>query len=188
MKYSLSALTLVLLLLISAATGAVLTNLTIAPSSNQEPMMIETSSTYGENVYTLIEVDDGDNDEEDVITQRLHAFDLELKNADGIVIWDFNDGTTATGAMVSHSFQQPGRYLVTATSTIQDQTETTSIELTVGVIGQVESDNMECVCAPTAKDTVVNLVPTSGVVSYSGVVNVASSSSSRHSISSSSSM
>ena len=65
MKYSLSALTLVLLLLISAATGAVLTNLTIAPSSNQEPMMIETSSTYGENVYTLIEVDDGDNDEDD---------------------------------------------------------------------------------------------------------------------------
>lgn len=172
MKYSLSALTLVLLLLISAATGAVLTNLTIAPSSDQKSMVIETSSTYGENVYTLIEVDDGDNDEEDVITQRLHAFELELKNADGIVIWDFNDGTTATGAMVSHSFQQPGRYLVTATSTIQDRTETTSIELTVGVIGQVESDNMECVCAPTAKDTVVNLVPTDGVVSFSGVVNV----------------
>ena len=172
MKYSLSALTLVLLLLISAATGAVLTNLTIAPSSNQEPMMIETSSTYGENVYTLIEVDDGDNDEEDVITQRLHAFDLELKNADGIVIWDFNDGTTATGAMVSHSFQQPGRYLVTATSTIQDQTKTTSIELTVGVIGQVESDNMECVCAPTAKDTVIDLVPKQGQIDYEGFVTV----------------
>jgi len=108
MKYSLSALTLVLLLLISAATGAVLTNLTIASSPGDEPMTIQASSTYGENVYTLIEVDDGDNDEEDVITQRLHEFSLELKNANGIVIWDFNDGTTATGSMVSYSFHNPG--------------------------------------------------------------------------------
>ncbi|MDA8818577.1 hypothetical protein N9N11_02235 [Candidatus Poseidoniales archaeon] len=72
MKYSLSALTLVLLLLISAATGAVLTNLTIASSPDGKSMSIEASSTYGENVYTLIEVDDGDNDEEEVVTQRLH--------------------------------------------------------------------------------------------------------------------
>ena len=172
MKYSLSALTLVLLLLMSAATGAVLTNLTIASSPDGKSMSIDASSTYGENVYTLIEVDDGDNDEEEVVTQRLHEFELELKNADGIVIWDFNDGTTATGAMVSHSFVQPGRYLVTATSTVQERAETFSVELTVGVLGQVESDNMECECAPTAKDTVVNLIPTSGVVSFSGVVNV----------------
>ena len=172
MKYSLSALTLVLLLLISAATGALLTNLTIASSPEQGTISIEASTMYGENVYTLIEVDDGDNDEEDVITERLHEFTLEVENAEGIVIWDFNDGTTATGAMVSHSFEQPGRYLVTATSTNQERSETTSIELTVGVVGQVESDNMECVCAPTAKDTVVNLVPALGVVSFSGVVNV----------------
>lgn len=172
MKYSLSALTLVLLLLISAATGALLTNLTIASSPEQGTISIEASTMYGENVYTLIEVDDGDNDEEDVITERLHEFTLEVENAEGIVIWDFNDGTTATGPMVSHSFEQPGRYLVTATSTNQERTETTSIELTVGVVGQVESDNMECVCAPTAKDTVVNLVPALGVVSFSGVVNV----------------
>ena len=30
-------------------------------------MLIDVSSTYGENVYTLIEVDDGDNDEEEVV-------------------------------------------------------------------------------------------------------------------------
>jgi len=69
MKYSFSALSLVLLLLISAATGAVLTNFTLASTSPNETLSITPSETYGENAYTLIEVDDGDNDEEDVITQ-----------------------------------------------------------------------------------------------------------------------
>ena len=171
MKYSFSALSLVLLLLISAATGAVLTNVTLASTSPNEPLSITPSETYGENAYTLIEVDDGDNDEEDVITQRLHEFSLEA-SSNGVVLWDFDDGTTATGTVVIHSFEQPGTYTVSATSTTADVIQTATIELTVGVVGLVESDNMECVCAPTAKDTVVNLVPAQGYVAFEGVVNV----------------
>jgi len=73
---------------------------------------------------------------------------------------------------VIHSFEQPGTYTVSATSTTADVIQTATIELTVGVVGLVESDNMECVCAPTAKDTVVNLVPAQGYVAFEGVVNV----------------
>lgn len=171
MKYSLSALTLVALLLISAGTGAVLTNIALASTSPNEPMTISSSETYGENAYTLIEVDEGDNDEEEVITQRLHEFSLEASSS-GIVLWDFDDGNTATGSTVNHSFAQPGTYTVRATSSASDAIQSATIQLTVGVIGFVESDNMECECAPTAKDTVVNLVPAQGIVSFEGTVNV----------------
>jgi len=36
----------------------------------------------------------------------------------------------------------------------------------------VESDNMECVCAPTAKATIVDLIPSAGSISYEGIVTV----------------
>ena len=171
MKYSFSALTLVALLLISAGTGAVLTNITLASNSPNEPLTISSSETYGENAYTLIEVDEGDNDEEEVITQKLHEFSLEASSS-GIVLWDFDDGTTATGSSVNHSFTQPGTYTVRATSSTSDSIQSATVQLTVGVVGFVESDNMECECAPTAKDTIVNLVPAQGFVSFEGTVNV----------------
>ena len=171
MKYSLSALSLTLILLISAGTGAILTNITLPSTSPNEPLSILSNGTYGENAYTLIEVDDGDNNEEEVITHRLHEFTLEA-SSNGIVLWDFEDGTTATGNLVTHSFEQPGTYTVSATTSTDDVMQVASIVLTVGVVGFVESDNMECVCAPTAKDTVVNLVPAQGNVAFEGVVNV----------------
>lgn len=73
---------------------------------------------------------------------------------------------------MNHSFAQPGTYTVRATSSTSEAIQSATIQLTVGVIGFVESDNMECECAPTAKDTVVNLVPAQGIVSFEGTVNV----------------
>ena len=70
MKYSLSAATIVLLLIISATTGSVLTSLTSSSSSQNESLTIDASSVYGVNTYTLLEVDEGDNDEESVITDQ----------------------------------------------------------------------------------------------------------------------
>lgn len=171
MKYSLSAAALVFLLLLSAATGALLTNL-VPSNSSTGLFSIEAPVVYGVNEYTLVEIDEGDNDEEDVITERLHEFKFEANNADGVVTWDFGDGTTATGVMVNHSFAQPEHYTVTATSVSLESIEVTTIEVTVDLIGYVESDNMECVCTPTAKSTVINLRPSAGIVSFEGVVTV----------------
>ena len=171
MKYSLSAAALVFLLLLSAATGAFLANL--GPSNSSPGLFsIEAPIVYGVNEYTLVEIDEGDNDEEDVITERLHEFKFEAKNADGVVTWDFGDGTTATGVVVNHSFTQPEHYTVTATAVSLESIKVATIEVTVDLIGYVESDNMECVCAPTAKSTVINLRPSAGIVSFEGVVTV----------------
>jgi len=172
MKYTLSVATLVFLLLLSAATGAVLMSFNASNSSSTGIFSAEAPIAYGVNEYTLVEIDEGDNDEEDVITERLHEFNFKANNADGVVTWDFGDGTTATGVMVNHSFAQPEHYTVTATSVSLKSIEVATIEVTVDLMGYVESDNMECVCTPTAKSTVIDLRPSAGTVSFEGVVTV----------------
>lgn len=172
MKYSISVGTLVLLLILSATTGSVLTSLTSSSSTSNSTLEIDAAEVYGINEYTLLEVDEGDNDEEDVITERLHEFELTANQVDGVITWDFGDGSTATGSSVTHSYTDAGRYTVIATAVTVDTIEQASIELTVDQSGTVESDNMECVCAPTAKDTVVNLVPKQGQINYEGFVTV----------------
>jgi len=172
MKYSFSLATLVFILVLSAATGAVLTNIATSNSSTTGTFSIEAPIVYGINEYTVVEIDEGDNDEEEVITERLHEFKFEAKNVDGVVTWDFGDGTTATGAMVNHSYAEPDFYTVTATSVSLESIEVATVEVTVDLMGTVESDNMECVCTPTAKSTVIDLRPSVGIVSFEGVVTV----------------
>ena len=62
MKYSLSAATLVFLLTLSAATGAVLMSFNPLVSSSAELFSVEAPIVYGINDYTLVEIDEGDND------------------------------------------------------------------------------------------------------------------------------
>ncbi len=172
MKFTLSAATLVFLLVLSAASSSVLTTLTSSKSSTGDSFSIEASVVYGINEYTLVEIDEGDNDEEDVITERLHEFIFTAFSGGDVVSWDFGDGNAGIGNEVSHSFALPGHYTVTSTSTSVDSIEARSVEVTVERKATVESDNMECVCTPTAKATVINLIPLAGSVSYQGVVTV----------------
>ncbi|MDE0857332.1 MAG: PKD domain-containing protein [Candidatus Poseidoniaceae archaeon] len=172
MKFTLSAATLVFLLVLSAASSSVLTSLNSSKSSSGDPFAIEASTTYGINEFTLVEIDEGDNDEEDVITERLHEFTFTAFSAGDVVSWDFGDGNAGTGLEVSHSFALPGHYTVTSTSTSVDLIQVVSVDLTVERKATVESDNMECVCTPTAKATVIDLIPLAGTVSYQGVVTV----------------
>lgn len=173
MKYSLSAASIVLLLVLSAATGATFTAYTSSNSASTGSFTIEAPAVFGMNQYTLVEVDDGDNDEEAVVTEIFHEFTFESNNPGSIVLWDFSDGATATGSDVSHSFTQPGRYIVQATSTTGESVQTSSVEITVERTAVVESDNMECVCAPTAKSTTIDLKASTGISTYIGQVTVA---------------
>jgi hypothetical protein len=172
MKYSVSAATLVFLLMLSAATGAALTTFASSNSSPNGTFSIEAETVYGVNEYILVEIDEGDNDEEAVITERLHEFIFEAKESAGVVTWDFGDGTTATGLKVIHTFAEPDHYTVTATSSSPELIEVVMIKITVDLKGVVESDNMECVCTPTAKSTVIDLRPSVGIVSFEGIVTV----------------
>ena len=73
---------------------------------------------------------------------------------------------------MSHEYQFPGVYMVTATSIASDKIQTQVITITVDLTGVAEVDNMECECAPTAKDTVIDLIPPSGNSNIQGYLVV----------------
>ena len=172
MKTAFSAFTIVVIIMFSTATGIAVSKLSITNSSSDTPFTIDSSAVYGVNEYILIEVDEGDNNEEEVIITKLHEFFFEGLNAKGIVSWDFGDGSFAIGNNASHTYEQPGYYTITATSTSNGNIDLSTIIVIVEKSGYVESDNMECVCAPTAKSTIVNLNPPLGMVNFEGMVSV----------------
>ena len=59
------------------------------------------------NQFILIEVDEGDNDEEVVIERIFHVFTFEATDRGGLITWDFGDGFTATGSDTTHTFETP---------------------------------------------------------------------------------
>ncbi len=159
-------------MLFSAAGGAAIVTLSTASSSPSGPFSIDAPVVYGVNEYTLIEIDDGDNDEEEVIIAKLHEFFFDSLNARGVVVWDFGDGNSATGSNASHAYEEPGYYTITATSSSSKGIDLSTVGVIVEKTGYVESDNMECVCAPSAKSTVIDLMPPQGIVTFEGVVTV----------------
>ena len=171
MKYTISAFSLAFLLMLSAVTGAVLISLEPFKSPT-ENFSIETSESYGVNEYTLVEIDEGDNDEEAVIVERPHEFQFVANSGGDVITWDFGDGNTGTGFEINHSYDEPGVYTVVATSSSTDQIQLEKLVITVDRMATVESDNMECVCAPTAKSTIIDLIPLAGTTSFEGIVTV----------------
>ena len=118
----------------------------------------------------MVEVDDGDNEERAEVTSVLHEFDFTARGVkeEALLTWDFGDGATATGMAVTHAFEHPGIYTVRVTSISLLGVETSSIGIEVDFQGEVESDNMECTCAPTGKSTLIDLQVIDAPVMLSG--------------------
>ena len=147
------------------------TNLNALVTNDSSEFSISADSQSGTNYYTLVEIDEGDNDEDTRVTYVNHNF--TFSSVDGASVnWDFDDGNMATGHVVSHQYDAPGVYLVTATSLSPRGIEVATTTVTVHLSGEAEVDNMECECAPTAKDTVIDLVPTTGSQGILGYISV----------------
>ena len=141
-------------------------------SVQDESFEISVDNAMGTNRYVMIEVDEGDNDEEEVVTEILHQFLFSASASDGMITWDFGDGEVRTGASVTHEFSEPGHHDITATLVTSEDIETRSISVVVDLESEVEADNMECVCAPTAKDTVIVLATHASASALEGFVQV----------------
>ena len=167
-----TGITIAFLVLTAVVSASTLITYNIMKSEDSEPFIAKVDFAEGTNHYTLIEVDEGDNDEEKSVTLILHEFLFSVTGELDTVTWDFGDGNSGTGAIISHQYEQPGNYLVTATTSSPDSIETMILEITVNLEGTAEVDNMECTCAPTAKDTVIDLIALPLEQSISGYVKV----------------
>jgi PKD repeat protein len=71
-----------------------------------------------------------------VYTNEFVEFDASASyDSDGLIVsyvWDFGDGTTATGAIISHTYMEDGNYVVTLTIIDNDGMET--IKTTIQVV------------------------------------------------------
>ena len=141
-------------------------------SSEETPFVASVDNTVGTNLFILVEVDEGDNDEEVVIEHILHNFFFTAADRGGLITWDFGDGFTATGPVVNHSYTTPGMYGVSVTESLDGGVNTLVLALTVNLESEAEVDNMECVCAPTAKDTIIPLSDHEGASALEGYVMV----------------
>jgi hypothetical protein len=90
------------------------------------------------------------------LDSHVFALDLPVDLAEGVqVIWDFGDGTTATGRMVRHSFDNAGRYDVSAV-VIGPKGETWTVDRTVEVLSPVALQETFDLDAQSAHASVAN--------------------------------
>jgi len=166
------SLVLLFVFIVGLSAGAVLSGSDLISNSGESEFSITVDNEMGTNKFILIEVDEGDNDEEVVTEHILHEFAFEASHRGGLITWDFSDGFTATGNEATHSFEKPGIYVIEATESLGGRVSTATITITVHLESEAEVDNMECVCAPTAKDTIIPLSEHQGISSIEGFVQV----------------
>ena len=137
--------------------------------------IIFVNTDFGINEYDMEEVDSGDNDEEEVVEETFYVFQFNAYSSVGNAssyMWDFGDGNQGEGIEITHEYQNPGKYIVTLTTSNGQIKSDDQVEITVDFDGHVISDNMECTCAPTAKETTVDLKIENNVQEISGETTV----------------
>ena len=103
------------------------------------------NTNFGINEYSMEEVDDGDNNEEEVVEETLYNFQFNAYSSKGNAssyIWDFGDGNEGEGIEISHEYQNPGNYIVKLTIGNGQINSEDEIEITIDFDGFVISDNM----------------------------------------------
>ena len=133
------------------------------------------NTDFGINEYDMEEVDGGDNNEEEVVEETFYVFQFNAYSSVGNAssyMWDFGDGNQGEGIEITHEYQNPGKYMVTLTTSNGQIKSDDQVEITVDFDGHVISDNMECTCAPTAKETTVDLKIENNVQEISGETTV----------------
>ena len=137
--------------------------------------IIFVNTDFGINEYDMGEVDSGDNNEEEVVEETFYVFQFNAYSSVGnasAYMWDFGDGNQGEGIEISHEYQKPGKYIVTLSIDNGQMKSEDQVEITVNFDGHVISDNMECTCAPTAKETTVDLKIENNVQEISGETTV----------------
>ena len=87
----LSVLTIVLCL--AALSVSAMLGSGINPFLSQDQSFeISVDNEIGTNRYVMIEVDEGDNDEEEMVIETFHEFQFQASADGGLITWDFGDG------------------------------------------------------------------------------------------------
>ena len=118
-----------------AISGGPLIAYNLAQSSQENTFTAKVDFAEGTNHYKLVEIDEGDNNEEKSVTNILHEFLFSATGESDSFAWDFGDGNSGVGAVISHKYELPGNYIVTATSISKDDIQSKKISVKVNFVG-----------------------------------------------------
>ena len=172
MNRTIGTATVILIVTLFVSAGTLLSLDVVSFGNESSALTIEVDQNEGTNVYTMVEIDEGDNDEEETVVYVYHVFSFTAMGGGDTISWDFGDGTTGVGSEIDHQFEEPGVYTITSTSITSEDVYTSSIEVLVHLEASAEVDNMEGACAPTGKDTTVDRLALPGMMSIEGYLTV----------------
>ena len=107
-----------------AISGGTLIAYNLTQSSQENNFTAKVDFAEGTNHYKLVEIDEGDNNEEKSVTNILHEFLFSATGESDSFAWDFGDGVTSNLKSPTRSYQGIGSY--NATLRIMDQGSTWS--------------------------------------------------------------
>ena len=94
MNRTIGTATVILIVTLFVSAGTLLSLDVVSFGSESTGLTIEVDQNEGTNVYTMVEIDEGDNDEEESVVYVYHVFSFTATGGGDAISWDFGDGTT----------------------------------------------------------------------------------------------